>query len=113
MDILKDASTAAIYGSRAANGVIIIKTKRGAPDNEVKINYSSYFGNQSLDKTFPFITNSSDYVKVAKQALVNAGIDYTTEYGADHFLNRWDTDPNQFANSNWEDAYYKISFKEY
>ncbi|KEO72688.1 SusC/RagA family TonB-linked outer membrane protein [Anditalea andensis] len=43
LEVLKDASSAAIYGARAANGVILITTKRGTP-GKVKINYDTYFG---------------------------------------------------------------------
>jgi TonB-dependent SusC/RagA subfamily outer membrane receptor len=49
MDILKDASATAIYGSRGANGVIIITTKRGRK-GEGKINYNGYVGMQQLPK---------------------------------------------------------------
>jgi len=113
MDILKDASMAAIYGSRAANGVIIINTNRGATDKgqDLQIKYNSYFATQSVENKFPFITNKEDYVKLAKIALENAGIDYTTEFGADHFLNMYDDDPSQFSSSDWEDAYFDNAFE--
>lgn len=44
IQVLKDASAAAIYGSRAANGVIIITTKRGQKDQPLKVDYNGYFG---------------------------------------------------------------------
>jgi tryptophan-rich hypothetical protein len=44
IQILKDASAGAIYGSRAANGVVIITTKNGKKDQPLKVNYSGYFG---------------------------------------------------------------------
>ncbi|SEO11170.1 TonB-linked outer membrane protein, SusC/RagA family [bacterium A37T11] len=46
MQVLKDAGAASIYGSRAANGVIIITTKNGSGSDKVNINYDGYFGNQ-------------------------------------------------------------------
>jgi len=49
IDILKDASATAIYGSRAANGVILITTKRGQA-GEMRINFDTYFGFQELPK---------------------------------------------------------------
>lgn len=44
MDILKDASATAIYGSRGANGVIIITTNKGAEGTPAKVSYNGYFG---------------------------------------------------------------------
>ena len=44
IQILKDASAAAIYGSRAANGVVIITTKRGQKDQPLKVDYNGYVG---------------------------------------------------------------------
>ncbi|WP_431295424.1 TonB-dependent receptor plug domain-containing protein [Pedobacter sp. P26] len=49
IDILKDASATAIYGSRGANGVILITTKRGSK-NSFSINYSGYYGTQKVSK---------------------------------------------------------------
>ncbi|ULT26653.1 TonB-dependent receptor plug domain-containing protein [Sphingobacterium sp. E70] len=53
MDILKDASATAIYGSRGANGVIIITTKRGKTDQN-NITYSGYVGTQNPINPFTF-----------------------------------------------------------
>ncbi|MDR1683730.1 MAG: TonB-dependent receptor [Candidatus Symbiothrix sp.] len=55
MDILKDASATAIYGSRAANGVIIITTTRGK-EGTSKITYDGYFGAQTMPKKLPLLT---------------------------------------------------------
>ncbi|PWV48170.1 TonB-dependent receptor [Chitinophaga sp. S165] len=46
MQVLKDAGSASIYGARAANGVIIITTKRGKPDGKVRVTYDGYYGTQ-------------------------------------------------------------------
>lgn len=54
IDILKDASATAIYGSRAANGVILITTKRGAA-GETRINLNSYVGFQELPRQLPLM----------------------------------------------------------
>lgn len=62
MTILKDASATAIYGSRGANGVIMITTKRGAV-GEVKLSYDGSFGFSSLPKKLD-ILSASDYKKV-------------------------------------------------
>ncbi|PWT75635.1 MAG: SusC/RagA family TonB-linked outer membrane protein [Bacteroidetes bacterium] len=50
IDVLKDASAAAIYGSRATNGVILITTKKGRRDGQLHINLDSYYGSQVVTK---------------------------------------------------------------
>ncbi len=55
IDILKDASATAIYGARAANGVILITTKRGAK-GQGRVTYDTYVGQSSLRKKLPLIT---------------------------------------------------------
>ncbi|MEI9806937.1 MAG: TonB-dependent receptor plug domain-containing protein [Bacteroidota bacterium] len=52
VDVLKDASATAIYGSRGANGVIIISTKRGRT-GEAKVSYNGYYGFGSVTKNYP------------------------------------------------------------
>lgn len=49
IEVLKDASATAIYGSRASNGVVLITTKRGE-EGKAKIQYEGYFGWQSIPK---------------------------------------------------------------
>ncbi|ULT23715.1 TonB-dependent receptor plug domain-containing protein [Sphingobacterium sp. E70] len=71
ISVLKDAS-AAIYGSRAANGVILVQTKRGAK-GKVKIDFSTSYGTQTATKLPEMITNSVDYMNLYNQALVNQG----------------------------------------
>lgn len=65
MEILKDASATAIYGSRGANGVIIITTKRGNA-GQSNINFESYYGTQRVNKEIPLL-NARDYAVVANE----------------------------------------------
>lgn len=51
IDVLKDASSTAIYGSRGANGVVIITTKGGSTDGKVSVNYNTFFGMKKIAKT--------------------------------------------------------------
>ncbi|MBB3186614.1 SusC/RagA family TonB-linked outer membrane protein [Microbacter margulisiae] len=60
MSILKDASAAAIYGVRAANGVVIITTKSGVPDMPTKITYSGYAGFQTPSNMLK-MANGAEY----------------------------------------------------
>lgn len=60
VDVLKDASATAIYGSRAANGVIIITTKKGSAKNG-GLNYSNYFGTSAIAKKLDLFT-AAEYI---------------------------------------------------
>lgn len=87
MQVLKDAASASIYGSRAANGVIIITTKQGKKGGKLKVDFSanltaSFYTSQSLMK----LCNSSEYATAMAQAAMNDGIDpvtYAANYGLD------------------------------
>ncbi len=69
LEVLKDASAAAIYGSRAANGVILITTKKGTP-GKMQIELNSYVGTQSAWRTLDLL-NSDQYIQYGT-ALVTA-----------------------------------------
>lgn len=71
IQILKDASAAAIYGSRAANGVIIITTKKGK-EGPIAIAASAKFGVTSVPNTYDMV-NGAEYVAINTQAYQNAG----------------------------------------
>ena len=63
VSVLKDAASAAIYGARAANGVILITTKQGADKGEkVSITYRGNFAVHTPTKMFDLVTNSADYM---------------------------------------------------
>ena len=69
VDILKDASAAAIYGSRGANGVVIITTRKGRA-GKTKINFSGYAGVQQVWKKLPML-NRAQYIDLMNEALQN------------------------------------------
>ncbi|ARK10054.2 TonB-dependent receptor [Fibrella sp. ES10-3-2-2] len=73
LEVLKDASSAAIYGSRAANGVVLITTKKGSRDSKVRISLDSYAGLQSTTHKID-VLNRDQYVQYAKALTSNAGI---------------------------------------
>lgn len=62
LEVLKDASSAAIYGSRASNGVIIITTKKGSQDGKLHVNVDTYFGTQSAWKKLDLL-NTDQYIQ--------------------------------------------------
>ncbi len=82
VEILKDASAAAIYGSRAANGVVIITTKRGA-EGKAKITIDHQQGWSTPTRLREFM-NSKEYVEYYTQAAINAG-EYDFENGISGF----------------------------
>jgi TonB-linked SusC/RagA family outer membrane protein len=70
IQVLKDGSAAAIYGSRAANGVIIITTKRGKT-GKFKLDYNGYYGVQHIVKRYD-VANSQQYQELVNEASANA-----------------------------------------
>ncbi len=71
IEVLKDASSTAIYGSQGANGVIIITTKRGA-EGRVKISYNGYYGINGWSQ-YPDMLTGEDYMNVRREAYRTAG----------------------------------------
>ncbi|MBX0289298.1 TonB-dependent receptor [Hymenobacter sp. HSC-4F20] len=90
--VLKDASSTAVYGSRGANGVIVVTTKRGA-SGAPKVSFNGYMGAESIYKTYD-LTNHSEWADRSAVAYRNAGV--APLPGADKaggtFTNAIDTD---------------------
>ncbi|WP_148345812.1 SusC/RagA family TonB-linked outer membrane protein [Bacteroides fluxus] len=76
ISVLKDASATAIYGSRGANGVLLITTKRGNK-GKVNVSYSGYYGITTAIKEYD-VMNSSEYIQLKKWATYNANPDAYT-----------------------------------
>ena len=72
IDVLKDAATAAIYGSRAANGVILVKTKRGKVGKH-EITYDGYYGMQNIYK-IPTVLNAQEFISIQNESRVMDGL---------------------------------------
>ncbi len=98
--VLKDAAAAAIYGSRAANGVIVVTTKRGIP-GKVLVNYDSYYGIQS-PSSLPSTVDAATYMQMYNEAQMNAGNQptYTDEVIQKTISGE---DPLKYPNTNWVD----------
>ncbi|MFC5625446.1 SusC/RagA family TonB-linked outer membrane protein [Algoriphagus winogradskyi] len=73
IEVLKDASTAAIYGSRGANGVILVTTKKGKIGKPL-VSLDSYYGSQKAWKTLDLL-NRDQYIAFGRELLGNAGAD--------------------------------------
>ena len=90
MDILKDASATAIYGSRGANGVIIITTVKGSQGTPAKVTYNGYVSFKKPFKKYPMMDGPT-YSQFRKYANM--------------YKNSVDEDDN--INTDWQDLYYK------
>jgi TonB-linked SusC/RagA family outer membrane protein len=99
IQVLKDASAGAIYGSRAAAGVIIITTKKGS-NTPLHVTYSGYYGVQNIAKKLP-LTNRQQYQQITDAAETNAGIPLAPANDP--------TSPDYVSNinTNWQDAAFK------
>lgn len=98
MSVLKDAASASLYGSRAANGVILITTKSGGGDKPV-IGFSANYGWQR--STFlPDFANSLEYIELYNKAETNAG---RPETFTDDIIEKYKTgsDPDLYPNTDW------------
>ena len=72
MDIHKDASAAAIYGSRASNGLVMITTKKGSKNDAMSVTFDSYYGLQSPSKR-PHMLNAEEFITYKNRAAEAAG----------------------------------------
>ncbi|NQD69301.1 TonB-dependent receptor [Sphingobacterium shayense] len=98
MSVLKDAASASLYGSRAANGVILVTTKRGGGDRAV-VGFSANYGWQR--STFlPKFANSLEYIELYNRAMANAGKQTTF---TDDIIEKYRTNayPDLYPNTDW------------
>ena len=105
VSVLKDAASSAIYGSRAANGVILITTKHGRLNQKPVVNYDAYFGIQK-PTALPKMLGSVEYMQYLNESQTNVGL-APTFTAAQIEIARNGTDPNFYANTNWPKALIK------
>ena len=102
--VLKDAAAAAIYGARAANGVIVIKTKRGTP-GKVNVSYNGYYGIQQATYLPEFI-DGAGYMEMVNAANMNIGGNPVYSQEAID-KTRDGSDPVNYPDTNWTDFLFK------
>jgi TonB-linked SusC/RagA family outer membrane protein len=73
MEVLKDASAAAIYGTRGANGVIMITTRKGSRGKGAKVSLSTYVGQQQTERRLS-LTTAAEYATLINEINVNGGL---------------------------------------
>lgn len=108
LQVLKDASAAAIYGSRAANGVVIITTKQGKKDQPMKIDYNGYYGFDKVQSGVYNVMNSTQYGQYVTMAYGNSGMEVPDGYNpaSSKYI-----DPN-VVNTNWFNEAFKTGVRQ-
>ncbi|MDR1918795.1 MAG: TonB-dependent receptor [Tannerellaceae bacterium] len=116
MDVLKDAAAAALYGSRAANGVVLITTRKGQQDN-ARVTYNAWMGITTPSKLIEMM-NSAQYVELKNKSVYNMyGTDemsvtsgYTSPYGNKAY-NMWPLSTGGYVDTKWSDYIYQTGFQ--
>lgn len=100
ISVLKDASAAAIYGARAANGVILITTKSGSQSGKLKVSYNGYVSTQRAT-AYPKFVNSWQYAMLQNEAQPGSW----TQAQIDSF--KLGNDPDNYPNTHWANLVFK------
>ncbi|MHA4806741.1 SusC/RagA family TonB-linked outer membrane protein [Flavitalea flava] len=116
LEVLKDASSTAIFGARGANGVIIVSTKRGHR-GETKVSYEGNTNVVQLTRHLPTL-NSDQYVKIFNQSYANGskfdpnGVGTVPPVAMNHtsLPKLFDANDKPLYNTNWEKETYKPAF---
>lgn len=109
ISVLKDAASSAIYGSRAANGVILITTKQGKR-GKLSINYDAYYAAQKVGHLMPFVSNSVEWMELINEAAKNSK---QSQIYSDKNIQLWkehaNDDPILWPNSSWNDGVFRTA----
>ena len=108
IQVLKDASAGAIYGSRAANGVVIITTKGGKKDQPLKVDYKGYFGVDVIDKGVYDVMNANQYSQYLGQACANSGTPLPGGYSLDGSAYKFQDN----TNTDWFKEVFKTGIRQ-
>ena len=107
ISVLKDAASSAIYGSRAANGVILITTKKGKAGT-ARVTYSGNVSFETMAKRFDIVSNYADYMEIQNQARANNGV--AARFSQEK-INEWRNDagrnPRVYPNTDWQDHAFR------
>ena len=109
LEVLKDASAAAIYGSRAGNGVILITTKRGT-NKKLSVNLDSYYGVEQPWRTLDLL-NNPQYIDYATELLVNSGASIPPRIatGMDQPINSTTSQTFRQTNTDWQEEMFQTA----
>jgi len=104
IEVLKDASATAIYGSRGANGVVLITTKKGK-EGKIKVSYNGYYGIQSLRKKIDLV-NAREFANLQNEANTNWNLDNPTSTPKSIWSNS-QIDSLAAQGTDWQDLVYR------
>lgn len=109
ISVLKDAASSAIYGSRAANGVILITTKSGKK-GKIQVNYNGYVSFESIRKTLTPVSDYATYMELINEGYLNSGKKAPfSQNSIDTWRNDAGQNPLKYPNTNWIDETFKNS----
>ena len=112
ISVLKDAASAAIYGVQAANGVILITTKKGKSGQKARVNYSGLVSWASPTAKLDFL-DAAGYATLYNEATLNDNPSATLPYSDEDIeLYRNGKDPIDHPNTNWYDEVFKKNAME-
>ncbi|MDE5665214.1 MAG: SusC/RagA family TonB-linked outer membrane protein, partial [Duncaniella sp.] len=107
ISILKDAASSAIYGSRAANGVILITTRRGV-EAAPRLTYSGNVSFEKVAKRLNLVTDYADFMEIQNAGLVANGQAPRFSQGKiDEWRNDAGRNPTIYPNTDWQDHIYR------
>lgn len=107
ISILKDAASSAIYGSRAANGVILITTKQGA-EAAPRITYSGNVSFETVARRLNLVTDYADFMEIQNAGLIANGQAPRFSQGKiDEWRNDAGRNPTIYPNTDWQDHIYR------
>ena len=112
ISVLKDAASSSIYGSRAANGVILITTRKGR-DGSAKVTYNGYLAAQNIANKMDIVSNYADYMELVNEGLRNSGQALPfSQAKIDEWRNAGDSDPVKYPNTDWQDVAFQQGWQQ-
>ena len=112
LQVLKDASAAAIYGSRAANGVVIITTKQGKKNQPMRVDYSGYTGFDKVQKGVYDVMDSKQYGQYINTAYGNSNMSVPGGYDPTNANYLYNTDGSAKVNTDWFKEAFKTGIRQ-
>ena len=107
ISVLKDAASAAIYGSRAANGVILVTTRHGS-ERAPRVTYSGNVSFETIAKRLNLVTDYADFMEIQNAGLVANGQAPRFSQGKiDEWRNDAGRNPTIYPNTDWQDHIYR------
>lgn len=114
ISVLKDAASSAIYGSRAANGVILITTKRGQ-SGDARITYSGQLIAQNVSNKLDIVSNYADYMDLINEAYHNTNPTTLKPFSTEkiqEWRNAGNSNPMKYPNTDWQDEVFTTGWMQ-